>query len=257
MKVSYDGICVQNGSTVIRREGGAVMVEPEWAMVWDVLSARYKRVDGLRLDGIWEPLPCLEAVTGSFYHGKRQKDDGETSLSDVVFALDASLSETGSPWITPEYLDRGDHIGSKPHLLFQYKPYSRQERLKISDSDLAAALEAAFGKVSDSGIQQMPEDTVSPLSQASSAGLVILIKVVMDMYLDKGPEVAFSNVLYMVQKPLINGTLKGKCAVFDFILNLMVHGELIYPEDASQEEEEASKGTLEERGMFYYNYKYK
>eukprot|EP00890_Picochlorum_soloecismus_P001501 jgi/Picsp_1/2351/NSC_05814-R1_protein len=235
----------QNESTILRGEGGAVMVEPEWAMVWDVFSARYKRVEGLKLDGIWEPLPCLEAVTGSFYHGRRHRDGVQSSLSDVVFALDASLSETGSPWITPEYLDRGNHVGSKPHLLFQYKPYSRQERLKISDSDLAAALEAAFGRVIDSGMQQMPEDTVSPLSQASSAGLVILIKVVMDLYLDKGPEAAFSCVLYMVQKPLINGNMKGQCAVFDFILNLMVHGELMYPEDDIQEEGAKGKEALE------------
>jgi hypothetical protein len=215
-----------------------VVVEPEWAMVWDVFGARYKRVDGLKLDGIWEPLPCLKAVTGSLYNGRRHKDVGQASLSDVAFALDSSLSETGSPWITPEYVDRGKHVGSKPHLLFQYKPYSRQERLKISDVDLAAALEAAFGRVSDSRIQQMPEDAESPLAQASSAGFVILIKVVMDMYLDKGPEAAFSSVLYMVQKPLINGNLKGKCAVFDFILNLMVHGELMYPEDESEEDAE-------------------
>ena len=43
----------------------------------------------------------------------------------------------------------------------------------------------------------------SELYEARDAGIVILIKVVMDIFLDMGAEAAFGQVLSLLRKPLV------------------------------------------------------
>lgn len=216
--------------------------KPEWALEWNVFSERYgSRVVDWK--GEWKSLEFLPSSSAAWR--RRRSPDGsplDDSLShnvaEMIDQLESSLASLSNPWITPEHLhgdDRG--ITSKqPHLLFQYKPYAEQERLHLSDEDIAACMEAVFGISSPEMGIPMGEKRTNGLRDARDAGVVILIKLVIDMYLDNGPEAAFPLVMYMLQKPLsLESGVDAQCAVFDFLMNLMVHGELLCAGDDENE----------------------
>ena len=84
----------------------------------------------------------------------------------------------------------------------------------------------------------------SELHEARDAGIVILIKVVMDIFLEKGAEAAFVQVASLLRKPLVRDeeVAGTRCAVFDVLANLMIHGELLYGAGA-QDVGHAENGT--------------
>ena len=178
-------------------------------------------------------------------------------------------------------------------MLFQYKPYCQQDSLHLSEQDVAAVLEACFGKIplseSVSNTNTATDSTTSNNVQNSGGGgggggeynssegrrssnvhvgggavfpwgisgggggggsaqatsdvaSVVLIKLIMDLYLLKGPRTAFSMVHFMLQRAVLYGDGAAKARVFDLILNLAVHGEMLYdvPGDQVPPEEDAA-----------------
>ena len=80
---------------------------------------------------------------------------------------------------------------------------------------------------------------------------VVLIKLIMDLYLSQGPQVTFSMVHSMLHRAVVYGDAAAKARVFDLILNLAVHGELLYnapadqvPEDDATVVEAGKKGNV-------------
>lgn len=142
---------------------------------------------------------------------------------------------------------------TRPRLLFQYKPYSQQGALNLSQTEVAAVLEAVFGKPVDprSGTptpSPLPRGTPgagtehnTALSAAGDVGAVVLIKLIMDLYLRVGAQAAFALVLYMFQAPLVHGPPAARCRVFDVLANLAVHAEMLRaaPADNVPEDTEA------------------
>ncbi len=202
---------------------------PAWAMEWDVFTGRYGRF-GAMSQG-WKqivPIPSWREDERTSRSGN-WKGIANPELSKMVGALEMSLISIQSPWMMPKHISRKVDAGEKqrPRLLFQYKPYENQERLTLSDNELAGSIDAVFSQES------------SPLHEARDAGLVILIKIIIDAYLEKGPEIAFQQVLSLLKKPLSEGRVP-QCAVFDVITNLMIHGELLYSTQAEENDNHLS-----------------
>lgn len=225
-----------------RRVDQGMREKPAWALEWNVFSTRY----GSRIvdwKGEWRTLEFLPSSSAAWRRRSRRDeqtvDDDSLShnVAEMIDQLESSIASLSNPWITPEHLhgDDGGIASKQPHLLFQYKPYAEQERLRLSDEDIAACMEAVFGISSPEMWSTMGENSKG-LRDAKDAGVVILIKLVIDMYLDNGPEAAFPLVMYMLQKPLNhNNDVDAQCAVFDFLMNLMVHGELLCADDDENE----------------------
>ena len=195
---------------------------PSWAMEWDVFTGRYG-VGSSSDSHEWKrfsPTPWLREDV----HGDNWMNVANEKLPGMVGSLEMSLISIQNPWMTPKYTSEESDAGyvQKPRLLFQYKPYEEQERLVLSDSELAGAVDAVFSQDS------------SPLHEARDAGLVILVKIIIDAYLEKGPELAFQHVLSLLKKPLSDGRVP-QLAVFDVITNLMIHGELLYSTQSQQD----------------------
>jgi hypothetical protein len=202
---------------------------PSWAMAWDVFNERY----GERFRGGVDMHDWNVFELDCRVSSPRRGDDATLLVgehtSEMAEALELSLASLSNPWMTPKHT-HGDvnKEGSKPRLLFQYKPYEEQERLVLSDDEMAATMEAVFGQGLFSYFKESDNVQVE-LKEAKDAGVVILVKLVLDLYLDNGPEVAFPLVMSMFEKPLKHDR-SAQCAVFDVLINLMIHGELLYSE---------------------------
>lgn len=194
---------------------------PSWAMEWDMLSGRYGAFVG-DVSHEWKrlsPVSSLkrEQTTDTKDEMKYWEQSASERLPAMVESLEMSLVSLQNPWMTPKYTQQEVDVGDKqrPRLLFQYKPYEEQDRLILSDTELSGAIDAVFSQES------------SELHEARDAGMVILIKIIIDAYLEKGPEIAFQQVFTLLKKPLSDGRTP-QCAVFDVISNLMIHSELLY-----------------------------
>eukprot|EP00889_Picochlorum_renovo_P000926 jgi/Picre1/27956/NNA_000917.t1 len=134
-----------------RRVDQGMRGKPEWALEWNVFSKRYgSRVVDWK--GEWRALEFLPSSSAAW---RRRRSPDERTVDDslshnmveMIDQLESSIASLSNPWITPEHL-HGDDAGiasKQPHLLFQYKPYAEQERLHLSDEDIAACMEAVFG----------------------------------------------------------------------------------------------------------------
>ena len=219
---------------------------PSWALAWDVFSERYGKFsrDGVDVHdwNVFE-MDCRAS-------SPRRGDDATLLVGDhtseMAEALELSLASLSNPWMTPKHT-HGDvnKGGSKPRLLFQYKQYEQQERLVLSDDEMAATMEAVFGQGLFSYFKESDHVQVE-LKEAKDAGMVILAKLVLDLYLDNGPEVAFPLVMSMFEKPLKHDR-SAQCAVFDMLMNLMIHGELLYSE-GDHRRKECGNGWVEKEG---------
>ena len=193
---------------------------PPHALELDVFSRRYgDRVDGrVGAAPVFEYLRPLDRCAASLL-------SSPASTSMAAGQLASVLSQTGedcsTPWMVPES-QYGKKNAKKlkrktPQHLFQYKPYETQEALRLSEDEMAGVVSAVFSSAS------------SELYEARDAGVVILIKVVMDVFLEKGGDAAFGQVASLLRKPLVrqDAPVEARRAVFDVIVNLMIHGELL------------------------------
>lgn len=238
---------------------------PGWALADDIFQQRY-RAGTSHTEGAWQPLPQLSLQLDSAaapnsanelpQRQQQQQRSGSSSAAAAppqqepwLLAAGAYAAEASGGWAA----------GGKPsraRMLFQYKPYSQQEPLALGDAEVAAVVEAVFGRLGSaapSAFQDLSSslwDSVSAgalfgLSSAATTGevaAVILIKLVMDLYVSAGPRAAFPLTLLLLQKPLLSGDPGVQCRVFDVLYNLSVHGELLY--DTSAEAMPADAAAL-------------
>ncbi|PRW39232.1 hypothetical protein C2E21_7090 [Chlorella sorokiniana] len=234
-----------------------------WSIADDVFQARYQ-AGGSHIEGAWQPLPQLSlqldaaAPSGCAAGGRsrtRQQQRRPTASAAAALPAEepwllaaAAYASEGGAWTA------GRTATTRARMLFQYKPYSQQEPLVASEAEVAAVVEAVFGRWGN-GPSAFEGETASlwdrpPASEAAfglAAGgaptgevaAVVLVKLVMDMYVKAGPKAAFPLTLLLLQAPLLRGDPAVQARVFDVLYNLSVHGELLYdaaaeavPEDA-------------------------
>jgi len=263
--------------------GAASSLRPSWAISDDIFWDRYGTA--LRgTEGSWRALPHLKALSGQFHAlnsaagafshsfpvSNEDMFDGPSSAIDPWLLQPPPTG--GSPSLAAGGRAQQAAASGAAHrrLLFQYKPYCQQDVLNLSEQDVAAVLEVAFGKIpygapkddsatvaSTSSQQATPRPTSSLRSYAGGsstigggAGMnqtpadvacVVLVKLIMDLFLAQGPQLTFSIVHSMLQRALLHGDGIARARVFDVIMNLAVHGELLYhaPGDQVPEDDAA------------------
>lgn len=202
---------------------------PRWAMKWDVFAGRYGGSDSCNPHEWKRVVPSTSLRQNGGDDDDQIRNNGgwmdmaKERLPAMVTSLEMSLVSMQNPWMTPKHMSQEPMTSDRqrPRLLFQYKPYIEQDRLVLSDSELSGAIDAVFSQESSS------------LHEARDAGMVILVKIVIDAYLEKGPEIAFQQVFSLLKKPLSDGR-QQQLSVFDVIINLMIHGELLYSNQSVQ-----------------------
>ncbi|PSC72009.1 hypothetical protein C2E20_4726 [Micractinium conductrix] len=235
---------------------------PGWALADDVFAQR-NEAGVSHTEGAWQPLPRLALQlegAGAQRRGGtaaaaapawRSASAAPPQQEPWLLAAGAYAADGGAGWAAAAAA--GGVRATRARMLFQYKPYSQQEPLALSDEEVAAVVEAAFGRWGSTtpslfkGEASSLWDSLSHgerygLAAAATTGevaAVILTKLVMDLYVRAGPCAAFPLALLLLQKPLLSGDAATQARVFDFVFNLAVHGELLYdaaaealPEDA-------------------------
>lgn len=251
MQATHDA-GAQHGGAAAGEAGGPAAI-PGWAIAEDVFWARYGVALSQFADS-WRPLPHLRALSGQ----------GEaTAAPPLALPPDEFLGGATpciEPWLLlPPGVGEAAGLGrpgagSASHrraALFQYKPYLQQDPLHLSDQDVAAVLQVAFGKVplggSGGGGAAPPPPGPGIGSPTADVACVILIKLVLDMYLGQGPEAAFAAVHLVLRQAVTGGDAGARARVFDLILNLAVHGEMLYdaPGDSVPEDSPAVEAAGE------------
>lgn len=257
--------------------GAASSLCPSWAISDDMFWERYGTA--LRgTEGSWRALPHLRALSGQL-----QVAAASSSFSTSCSAPSEDMFDGPSSAIDPWLLQpppnggspslaaggRAQQVaasgGAHRHLLFQYKPYCQQDLLHLSEQDVAAVLEVAFGKVpygapkdnsTTAAPTSPPQAVLRPTSSLwsgaagggnstvgggagmnqtpSDVACVVLVKLIMDLYLAQGPQLTFSMVYFMLQRAMVHGDGTACARVFDLIMNLAVHGELLYDAPGDQ-----------------------
>ncbi|GAB4814014.1 hypothetical protein N2152v2_001060 [Parachlorella kessleri] len=255
-----------------------------WALAEDVFEERYQPALA-HTDGSWQPITQLaltldssaaagspvsrqlafmlgtSAAPGSRLWGVASMDAAQqgqqlrprplpaaTPGGRPVSAAAALLLQQHDPWqgaLGGVDAARPAGRSDRPRLLFQYKPYCQQEPLNLSETEVAAVLEAVFGPMEGSGSPPVLQglggslwDTSAALGGAGAGATtgevaaVVLVKLIMDLYIKGGPKAAFPLALMLLQKPLVRGHPAAKARCFHLLYNLSIHGELLYPSAA-------------------------
>lgn len=121
------------------------------------------------------------------------------------------------------------HPRSRP--LFQYRPYSEQQPLKLNPEEVQEVIAAVC---SETFLTQSNLITVSSRPSNNNgrpsmdAAVSVLIKLVIDMYV-LDPQTATPLTLSMLEEMLSCPRLASKVRAFDLIINLGVHAHLLEP----------------------------
>ncbi|XP_010520122.1 PREDICTED: uncharacterized protein LOC104799352 [Tarenaya hassleriana] len=127
--------------------------------------------------------------------------------------------------------------------LFQYRHYSEQQPLRLNSAEVGEVIAAVCSEASSTTSNQMtlsPQLTRKNAKPSMDVAVSVLIKLVIDMYV-LDPGIAAPLTLSMLEEMLCSP--KGACRirVFDLVLNLGVHAQLLEPmtnDDATTIEEE-------------------
>lgn len=139
-----------------QQAGGA----PAWALADDVFAQRYEPGTS-HTEGAWQLLPQLTLQLDAGTARQAQKQDSAATGVRVDAAAPAPTSAAAAaapqqdPWLlaAAAYAAeagagwQGGGRGARARMLFQYKPYSKQEPLDLSEAEVAAVVEAVFGRV--------------------------------------------------------------------------------------------------------------
>lgn len=117
-------------------------------------------------------------------------------------------------------------MGSGP--LFQYRSYQEQESLQLNAKDVSVIVDTVCRS------QRVPEESVwgemdpqeiwdAGSKSIGDACVTILIKLIMDMYIEHGPSVAYVLVLQMLHQALLNTDVAVRIRAFDVVYNLSLH----------------------------------
>lgn len=117
-------------------------------------------------------------------------------------------------------------MGSGP--LFQYRNYQEQESLQLNSKEISVIVDTVCSS------QSIPEESIwgdmgtyevwqTGGKSIGHACVTILIKLIMDMYIEHGANVAYMLVLQMLHTALHSADVSVRLRVFDVIYNLSLH----------------------------------
>ena len=139
-------------------------------------------------------------------------------------------------------------MGSGP--LFQYRSYQQQESLQLNAQDISTVVETVCPSEKNQeeplwGAMELHEIWNGDSAGAKPVGeacVTILIKLIMDMYIEQGPSVAYILVLQMLQQSLYHPDVAVRVRAFDLVYNLALHTLMFSntPDDAFFEKRDAS-----------------
>ncbi|CAG7890412.1 unnamed protein product [Brassica rapa] len=133
--------------------------------------------------------------------------------------------------------------------LFQYRHYSEQQPLRLNPAEVGEVIAAVCSEASSSPSNPM---TVSPQLNSKTGkpsmdvAVSVLIKLVIDMYV-LDARIAAPLTLSMLEEMLCSTNAACRIRVFDLILNLGVHAQLLEPkinDNATTIEEEYAQETF-------------
>ena len=227
----------------------------ELAIDYDILWQRFGTKFSSIPDSAWQSLP--------HFHSLPLFVSSPSPVQTTPTALSSTPSPAIEPWLLyqPSQIDTladqypygggagGSAAAGQPpptrplqrHLLFQYKPYCQQDPLHLPEQDIESIIEAAFGTLPLSSTLPPPSTTTTSTTAqhqhqrldtsaaSSDIACVVLIKLILDMYLRQSPEIACTIIRHILSRALLHApTPVAKCRVFDFIINVAVHGEMLY-----------------------------
>jgi len=134
--------------------------QPAWAVATDVFWERYGSTS--TQDIAWTPLPYIRMLSGqSAASSPPPQPEALSSLSSSSerFSRAATAGATGhvEPWLLHAFgsgpgsgVSHAGLSSERPRgLLFQYKPYSQQEALSLSASEVEGVVDAVFGRLKE------------------------------------------------------------------------------------------------------------
>ncbi|KAG2317930.1 hypothetical protein Bca52824_021052 [Brassica carinata] len=133
--------------------------------------------------------------------------------------------------------------------LFQYRHYSEQQPLRLNPAEVGEVIAAVCSEASSTPSNPM---TVSPQLNSKTGkpsmdvAVSVLIKLVIDMYV-LDARIAAPLTLSMLEEMLCSTNAACRIRVFDLILNLGVHAQLLEPkisDNATTIEEEYAQETF-------------
>ncbi|OAE25014.1 hypothetical protein AXG93_523s1190 [Marchantia polymorpha subsp. ruderalis] len=143
--------------------------------------------------------------------------------------------------------------------LFQYRHYSEQQPLRLSDAEMEEVISAVCSETSGSSgntlaLVPLPNNQGGKLApEAADVAASVLIKLLIDMYISD-PQTAAPLTLSMLQGMLTSQSASVRIRAFDLTLNLGVHAHLLEPmqsEDQSTPDEvPSSDAPSMENGSF-------
>lgn len=127
-----------------------------------MFQARYQAGDS-HIEGAWQPLPQLSlqldappaaAAGGGAGPGHSTQQQAAARQCRAGSAAAAAALPADEPWLlaAAAYAAEGGTLAvgrtatTRARMLFQYKPYSQQEPLAASEAEVAAVVEAVFGR---------------------------------------------------------------------------------------------------------------
>lgn len=126
-------------------------------------------------------------------------------------------------------------------MMFSHQPYSVQEELSMSQADVAVVVEVVCGQGAAKAFgAEAPcagSAGAKPWSESYEEGDLgqvcgsILMKLIMDLFLNAGPGTSYPLVLRMLRQSLASPQPEIRARAFDVIFNLTLHSALLEPSD--------------------------
>ncbi|KAL9291156.1 hypothetical protein AtNW77_Chr3g0168421 [Arabidopsis thaliana] len=132
--------------------------------------------------------------------------------------------------------------------LFQYRHYSEQQPLRLNPAEVGEVIAAVCSEASSTPSNQMtvsPQLTSKTGKPSMDVAVSVLIKLVIDMYV-LDARIAAPLTLSMLEEMLCSTKAPCRIRVFDLILNLGVHAQLLEPmisDNATTIEEDYAQET--------------
>ncbi|KAF8081557.1 hypothetical protein N665_0879s0013 [Sinapis alba] len=133
--------------------------------------------------------------------------------------------------------------------LFQYRHYSEQQPLRLNPAEVGEVIAAVCSEASSTPSNPMtvsPQLNSKPGKPSMDVAVSVLIKLVIDMYV-LDARIAAPLTLSMLEEMLCSTNAACRIRVFDLILNLGVHAQLLEPkisDSATTIEEEYAQETF-------------
>lgn len=110
-------------------------------------------------EGAWQPLPQLTLQLDAGAGEPAHRAGNAAAAGPAPTCTAAAAAPQQDPWLLAAAAHaaeagagwQGGARGARARMLFQYKPYSKQEPLDLSEPEVAAVVEAVFGRMGAPG----------------------------------------------------------------------------------------------------------